>query len=29
MSGRLHVLLFNGAWEQPDYLWFRHYRERY
>ena len=26
---RLHVLVFTGAWEKPDYLWFRHYRERF
>jgi hypothetical protein len=25
---QVHVLVFTGAWEQPDYLWFRHYRER-
>lgn len=25
--GQLHVLVFDGAWENPDYLWFRHYRE--
>jgi hypothetical protein len=29
MGGQLHVLVFTGAWEQPDYLWFRHYGERY
>jgi hypothetical protein len=26
---QLHVLVFTGAWEQPDYLWFHHYRERF
>jgi hypothetical protein len=29
MGGRLHVLVFDGEWEQPDYLWFRHYHECY
>ncbi len=27
--GQLHVLVFTGAWEKPDYLWFRHYAERF
>jgi hypothetical protein len=29
IDGQLHVLVFSGAWEKPDYLWFRHYREQY
>lgn len=26
---QVHVLVFTGAWEKPDYLWLRHYRERF
>jgi hypothetical protein len=29
MGGRLHVLVFDGDRDQPDYLWFRHYHECY
>jgi hypothetical protein len=29
MTGRLHVLVFDGERNEPDYLWFRHYREQY